>query len=103
MRPISEDDQEDYKQQGGAAVNNPMHCRCNTARHDPDCYIDHTLSVIEADMAFPHRAMRGGPDAPEPCEECDGKRYVIVTTGPCPDCDFDTEPCSRCLGTGVQP
>ncbi|KKM13989.1 hypothetical protein LCGC14_1710670 [marine sediment metagenome] len=28
-------------------------CRCNTANRDPDCHIDHTLSAMEADMAFP--------------------------------------------------
>ena len=43
---------------------------------------------------------RGGPDAPEPCEECDGKG--IISRRLEHRCEVNEE-CSRCLGTGVQP
>ena len=45
------------------------------------------------------RSRMGGPDAPEPCEECEGKGAKLVN--PPNDCDFVE--CPRCLGTGVQP
>lgn len=51
------------------------------------------------------RAMLGGPDAPEPCEECGGKGHVI-----CSDCAAEGmdaidcfKQCPRCLGVGIQP
>lgn len=31
-----------------------MPCKCNTQRRDPDCPIPHTLSSLEAKMAFPN-------------------------------------------------
>lgn len=39
-----------------------MTCHCNTQRHDPDCHIDHTLSVLEADIAFPQRRQEINPN-----------------------------------------
>ena len=41
------------------------------------------------------RARMGGPEAPEPCEDCDGDGFTRETYPP--------SECSRCLGTGVQP
>ena len=41
------------------------------------------------------RAIMGGPDAPEPCEDCDGKGFTNETYPP--------SECPCCLGTGVQP
>ncbi|KKN00770.1 hypothetical protein LCGC14_1134570 [marine sediment metagenome] len=41
------------------------------------------------------RARMGGPDAPEPCEDCDGKGFTNETYPP--------SECPCCLGTGVQP
>ena len=29
-----------------------MTCKCTTAERDPDCTIDHTLSEVEAQLAF---------------------------------------------------
>ena len=40
------------------------------------------------------RSMMGGPEAPEPCEDCDGTGRVPFGL---------LSECSRCLGTGVQP
>jgi hypothetical protein len=75
---ISEDDAEDYKQQNRE----------------------------EKRRAFLERkAMMGGPEAPAPCEQCDGNGQ-IVTDGclcPAPVRDEDCyQECLRCLGTGVQ-
>ena len=41
------------------------------------------------------RARMGGPDAPEPCENCDGQG--------CFDGPHGYLECPRCLGTGAQP
>jgi hypothetical protein len=56
---------------------------------------------------------RGGPDAPEPCERCDGKGEMpqFVTREMAMDAgdiemegqEIATTQCYRCLGTGVQP
>lgn len=78
---ISEDDAEDYKQQAGE---------------------ERWQAFLE------RRAMMGGPEAPEPCEKCDGEGVRCThDQGWClPTCDSgfssDNE-CPRCLGTGVQP
>lgn len=37
-----------------------MNCHCNTEHHDPNCHIDHTLSILEADIAFPQRGRQKG-------------------------------------------
>ncbi len=42
------------------------------------------------------RSRMGGPEAPEPCERCDGRGSVYRL-------EDRYEECSRCLGTGVQP
>ncbi len=42
------------------------------------------------------RGRMGGPDAPEPCEECEG-------TGCRNDQCRDNDDCPKCLGSGVQP
>ena len=72
MRPISEDDVADYRQQ----------------------------DAEERERArLERRGMMGGPEAPEPCERCDGEGRVepqFWTSQPYIECP-------RCLGTGVQP
>jgi len=75
MRPISEDDVADYRQQEGE----------------------------EQYQAFlERRAMMGGPEAPEPCEECDGEgSFWQKEKGG--GLSGSQTLCSRCLGTGVQP
>ncbi len=40
---------------------------------------------------------RRGPDAPDPCEECDGQGHISVIAVP------PEQECPRCQGTGVQP
>ena len=49
---------------------------------------------------------RGGPDAPDACESCDGKGRIVTEACLCPapvrDEDCYRE-CPRCLGTTVQP
>ncbi len=42
------------------------------------------------------RSKMGGPEAPEPCEKCDGRGFIVGILPSEP-------PCPRCLGTGVQP
>jgi hypothetical protein len=37
-------------------------CHCNTQRQDPDCHIGHTLSSLEADLAFPQRGQESNPN-----------------------------------------
>ena len=65
---MSEDDAADYRQQAGE----------------------------EAWQAFlERRATMGGPEAPEPCGECEGEGFTAET--------FPPSECPRCLGTGVQP
>ena len=53
------------------------------------------------------RARMGGPDAPETCDDCDGKGRVVIDACLCPalvrDEDCYRECPGRCLGTGVQP
>ena len=73
VRPISEEDQADYRQQEGE---------------------ERWRARLE------RLAMMRGPDAPDPCEECDGKGQVQIKTE---DDDYDSDGCPRCLGTGVQP
>ncbi len=67
-RPISEADAEDYKQQDRE---------------------DKRREMLE------RRARMGGPDAPETCDDCDGKGFTDET--------YPLSECGRCLGTGVQP
>ena len=46
-------------------------------------------------------ARRGGPDAPDPCERCDGEgSHLSQATWNSPVLKHE---CPRCLGTGVQP
>ncbi len=57
----------------------PEVCRCSTQRHDPDCHIDHTLSALEADIAFPQRGRQSNPNPMNSrcgLEDCDCG-YVI--------------------------
>ncbi len=69
-----------------------MTCKCNTAKRDPDCTTGHGLSELLVDMAFP--GLDRGPEAPEPCEDCDGTGRVPFGL---------LSECPHCLGTGVQP
>ena len=69
VRPISEDDAADYKQQDA--------------------------EERERNRLY-RMGQRGGPDAAEECEDCDGARMVNST-------DPQSSECRRCLGTGVQP
>lgn len=86
MRPISEDDAADYRQQ------------------DAEDRERHRLERM---------GQRRGPDAPEPCEDCGGEGTVLQAVSmdmaiDAGDRDLCGErvrvPCpGRCLGTGVQP
>ncbi len=51
------------------------------------------------------RGRMGGPDAPDPCERCDGEGHIPCThdRGCCTPGECMGEECPRCLGTGVQP
>ena len=69
MRHVSDDEAGDYRQQEGE---------------------EKMRRRLEALGRF-----RGGPDAPDPCGECDGGGFTHET--------FPPSECSRCLGTGVQP
>ena len=74
MRPISEADAEDYRQQDRE---------------------EKRREFLE------RRAMMGGPEAPEPCEECGGEgSHLSQATWNSPVLKHE---CPRCLGTGVQP
>ena len=75
VRPISEDDQADYRQQDA--------------------------EERERNRLF-RLGQRGGPDAAEPCGHCWGKGRcaVLAQAGKHPAVYNE---CSRCLGTGVQP
>lgn len=68
-RYVSEDEMEDYRQQDAE---------------------DRMRARLE------EMGRRGGPDAPEPCEDCGG-------TGCRNDQCRGEDECPRCLGTGVQP
>ena len=70
-RPISEADQEDYRQQNREEK---MRARLE------------------------EMGRRGGPDAAEACEDCEGEGY-----GKSADDGFCGPECPRCQGTGVQP
>lgn len=76
MKPISEADQEDYRQQEGEE------------RH---------RAFLE------RRAMMGGPEAPEDCEMCDGTRFAPLIDHDAKTWRTVPVECPRCLGTGVQP
>jgi len=54
------------------------------------------------------RARMGGPDAPEPCEKCDGQGEIVYSDtslgrGGYAGQTISSGECPRCLGTGVQP
>ncbi len=75
MRPISEDEAADYRQQ--------------------------TLED-RARARLERMGRRGGPDAPDPCEKCNGEgSFWQKEEGG--SLSGSRTLCSRCLGTGVQP
>ena len=51
------------------------YCRCNTQSHDPDCHIDHTLSALEAGIAFP--GVKIGLGLPRLSEEAYGIKGIL--------------------------
>lgn len=57
-----------------------MTCRCNTQSQDPDCHIDHTLSTLEADIAFPQRRTRNMEHTPA--------NWIVTELDPAPTPGF---------------
>ena len=72
------------------------------------------VNCDDPQLVCPHcKGAQRGPDAPEPCMECDGKGVVpmFVTRDMAIDAgdiemqgqEIATAACQACLGTGVQP